>query len=66
MVSDINCYLVLEIMVSFLESSEMTHPYLWRESFVVQRKMTAKAVVHALNDLNLVVGPTLPDTHPFP
>lgn len=41
MVSDIKCYLVFEIMVSFLESPEMTHlssdeyPYLWRESFVV-------------------------------
>lgn len=66
MVSDINCYLVFEIMVSFLESPEMTHPYLWRESFVVQRNMTAKAIMHALNDLNLVVSPTLPDTHPFP
>lgn len=66
MVRDINCYLVFEMMVSFLESPERTHPYLWRESFVVQRKMTAKVVMPALNDLDRVVGPTLPDTRPFP
>lgn len=66
MVRDINCHLVFEMMVSFLESPERTHPYLWRESFVVQRKMTAKVVMPALNDLDRVVGPTLPDTHPFP
>lgn len=64
--SDINGCFVFEIMVSFLESPEMTHPYLWRDSPGVQRKMTAKTTIHALNDLNLEIGPTLKDIEPFP